>query len=37
MYLILENLDAPGKEAAWWAEGESTLLEARGRRNGMKN
>jgi hypothetical protein len=35
MCLILERLETPGKEKAWW--GRSTLSEAKGRRNGMRN
>jgi hypothetical protein len=34
MHLILEILEAPGKEEVWRG---STLSEAKGRRNGMLN
>jgi hypothetical protein len=35
MHLVLERLEAPGKEETWlW--GGSTLSKARGRKNGMK-
>ena len=37
MHLTLERLEAPGKGRPGVCVWESTLLEARGRRNGMRN